>query len=173
MNKYLEKVASFESFAKDFNKGFRRSSTTSKIGLGMSAAGLSLGVANYVNSVENKHRGRHMADVESQSLNELKGISEALKKRQNVNVHVKLPQEKTASLKNAVKDALRFSQAHPLPVIGGTLGAIDGAGQTTKQPGESSFKTGLRGIRNTVTGAVAGAGIGALGEQAYNKYIRK
>lgn len=100
MNKYLEKIAGASEFAKDFAKGWKRSSTTSKIGLGMSASGLSLGVANYVNSVENKHRGRHMADVEAQSLDELKGISEALKKRQNVNVHVKLPQEKTASVKN-------------------------------------------------------------------------
>ena len=100
MNKYLEKVAGLNEFAKDFSKGFKRSSTTSKIGLGMSGAGLSLGAANYSNSVESKHRGRHMADVEAQSLNELRGISEALKRRQSVNVHVKLPQEKTASLKN-------------------------------------------------------------------------
>ena len=106
MNKYLEKIASLsgavssgaKSFGKDFAKGWKRSSTTSKVGLGMSAGGLGLGVANYKNGVESKQRGKHMANVEAASLGELKSIAEALKKRQNVNVHVKMPvQEKSAS----------------------------------------------------------------------------
>jgi hypothetical protein len=101
MNKYLEKIASLSEFGKSFAKGWKRSSTTSKIGLGMSATGLGLGVANLANGIESKHRGNHMADVESKSLDQLKDIAEALKKRQSVNVHVKLPeQEKAAGTQN-------------------------------------------------------------------------
>ena len=81
--------------------------------------------------------------------------------------------EKIASLKDAARDAIHFVKNHPLPTIGGTLGAIDGMGQTTRQPNESSFKVGLRGIRNTLVGTAAGAGVGALAEHGYNKYIRK
>ena len=96
-NKYLEKIASLKTvadFGKDFAKGWKRSSTTSKIGLGMSATGLGLGAANFKNSVDSKHRGQHMADIEAQSLNELKGISEALKKKPKVTVNLKLaPQQ--------------------------------------------------------------------------------
>ena len=130
MNKYLEKIA---GFAQDFAKGWKRSSTTSKIGLGMSATGLGLGVANYANSVENKRRGQHMVSVEGESLNELKTIAEALKKRQNVNVHVKLPdQEKVAFIKEKVKAGLRVAK-HPKTymAVGGGL-ALASAGLAAK-----------------------------------------
>jgi len=78
------------SFGKDFAKGWKRSSTTSKIGLGMSSAGLGLGVANLGNGLENKHDNKYRTRIEQASLEELKGISESLKKKPKVTVNLKL-----------------------------------------------------------------------------------
>lgn len=103
-NKYLEKIASMSSVkegikavGKDFARGWKRSSTTSKIGLAMSASGLGLGVANFKNSTESKQRGRHMAELEAQSLNQLKVISESLKKKPKVTVNLRLHQDNPES----------------------------------------------------------------------------
>jgi hypothetical protein len=103
MNKYLEKIASAKAvaesitgFGKSFAKGWKRSSTTSKVGLGMSAAGLSLGAANYSNSLENKLDNKKRGVLEAQSLNELKGISEALRKKPKVTVNLKLVPDQNA-----------------------------------------------------------------------------
>jgi hypothetical protein len=88
MNKYLEKIASLKSIgeavskgAKDFKKGFARSSTTSKIGLGMSATGLGLGTANFKNSIENKHDNKHRGEIEQKSLETLRDIHTELQKK--------------------------------------------------------------------------------------------
>jgi hypothetical protein len=181
MNKYLEKIASLGSaaegiknFGRDFSKGWKRSSTTSKVGLAMSASGLGLGVANYKNGVESKHRNEARATIESQSLNELKGISEALKKRPKVTVNVKVPsQEKSAGLAEAGRDALHFAKKNPLTALGAVAGATDGAAQTTRKKNESMITAGLRGVRNTIVGGVGGAAVGSIVEHGYNKYVRK
>lgn len=182
MNKYLEKVASLgeaaesvRGFGKSFAKGWKRSSTTSKIGLGMSATGLGLSAANFSNSIQNKHRDNARALLEQQSLDALRGISETLKKKPKVTVNLRLAPdgEKQASVGDAAKDAFRFAKRYPLTTAGGVIGAADGAGQTTRKKNESAFKVGVRGIRNTVTGAVAGAAVGGVADHVVNKYIRK
>jgi hypothetical protein len=179
MNKYLEKIASLGSFAesarefgKDFAKGWKRSSTTSKVGLGMSASGLGLGVANYKNGVENKHNNVARNALEQESLKELKGISESLKKKPKVTVNLKLHQEKEASLRSAAHDAMNFAKRNPLTAAGTVLGASDGALSTTKKKNESYVRAGLRGVRNTIAGGVTGAAVGAIGDHLRNKYLR-
>lgn len=171
MNKYLEKIAGVDRFARNWKK----SSVPSMVGLGMSAAGLSLGTANYANSLENKRDNKQRSQLESASLNELKGISETLKKKHNVTVNLKLQQdpEKQASFRMAAKDALRYAKAHPLPAIGAVGGAIEGASSTTRKKNENIVMTGLRGVKNTVVGGVAGAAVGSVVETLHNKYIRK
>lgn len=103
-NKYLEKIASMASVkegikavGKDFARGWKRSSLTSKVGLGMSAAGLSLGAANYANSLENKRDNKQRSKIEAQSLDALKGISESLKKKPKVTVNLRLQQDSPQS----------------------------------------------------------------------------
>lgn len=181
-NKYLEKVASMASIkegakaiGRDFAKGWKRSSTTSKIGLGMSATGLGLGVANYKNGVESKHRGQRMADIEIKSLNELKNISESLKKKPKVTVNLRLQQEaeKQASLRDALRDAGHFAKRNPFMTLGIMAGAAEGASKTTKKRNESSIMTGLRGVKNTIVGGAAGGAVGAVVDNGYNKYLRK
>jgi CRISPR/Cas system CMR-associated protein Cmr5 small subunit len=179
MNKYLEKAASLGSaaesaaesvkgFGKDFAKGWKRSSTTSKVGLMMSGTGLGLGVANYKNGVENKHNNVARGALERESLNELKGISDTLKKKQHVTVTL----NKEASLRDAARDAYSFAKRNPLTAAGAVIGSADGALSTTKKPKESVVRTGLRGIRNIVTGGVTGAVVGSVGDHLKNKYIR-
>lgn len=111
MNKYLEKIASLQSVAesvakgsKDFKKGFGRSSTTSKIGLGMSATGLGLSVANYRNGVENKHDNKHRGTIEQKSLETLQDIHKELQKK--------------AAEEKKKKEGSGF---HPLHALGATI----------------------------------------------------
>lgn len=186
MNKYLEKVAflgtrgealkhGVESFSKDFAKGWKRSSTTSKVGLGMSATGLSLGAANYANSLENKRDNKQRSVIEAQSLEQLRGISESLKKKPKVTVNLKVVPEhnKEASAITAAKEALRFAKRNPLTALGTVAGASDGAASTTKRRNESYVRAGLRGVRNTIVGGVTGAAVGATADHLVNKYLRK
>lgn len=121
MNKYLEKVASLESaaesirgFGRDFRKGWKESSTTSKVGLGMSATSIGLGTANFRNGRANRKNNEARGKLEEQSLQELKGISDSLKKKQHVTVHLKTDHEKTA-------DDKKKSNWHPGTAIGATI----------------------------------------------------
>lgn len=162
-------------FGRDFKKGWKRSSTTSKVGLAMSATGLSLGAANYANSLENKHDNKRRGVLEAQSLNQLKDISESLKKKPKVTVNFRLSpdQEKMASISQAGKDALMFAKRNPATTLGLVGGAVEGAASTTKKRNESSLMTGLRGAKNTIIGGVSGAAVGTIVDHGINKYIRK
>jgi hypothetical protein len=140
----------------------------------MSATGLTLGAANYANSLENKQDNKHRSVIEAQSLNELKGISEALKKKPKVTVNLKLTpsQEKQASVARAARDALHFAKQRPIVSVGTAAGALEGVNKTTRKNNESLVGVGLRGVKNTIVGGVAGAAVGTVLEHGYNKYIR-
>lgn len=84
-NKYLEKISSAftegaAQFGKDFAKGWRRSSTTSKVGLGMSGVGLSMSAANYHNGIGYRKDNNERAKLEQKSVSLLEDISKGLKK---------------------------------------------------------------------------------------------
>jgi hypothetical protein len=172
MNKYLEKIAGFSGLAGDLAKGWKNTSATSKLGLAMSGTGLGLGVANYRNSLDSKHRGHRMEEVESQSLRQLQDISGTLKKRQQVNVKVEMPNEKRASLAEALKDAAKFSRNNPFTTTGAIAGAYEGGTSTTRKPDETYASTVIRGVKNTAIGAISGAALGDWADKGYNKYIK-
>lgn len=89
-NRFLEKISEnrasgLAAFAQNFRKGWNRSSTTSKIGLGVSTIGLSTGLANYHHNVNvNVNRRRN----EELSLQQLRAINRALKKPHEVVVSI-------------------------------------------------------------------------------------
>lgn len=92
-NRYLEKIAenkvsTLSHLLSNFKKGWKRSSTTSKIGLGVSSIGLSTGVANYRHNVNmNETRRRN----EELSLQQLRAINRSLKKPHEVIVSLTPP----------------------------------------------------------------------------------
>lgn len=94
-NKYLEKISSVSDYAKlgkefgkDFAKGWKRSSTTSKVGLGMSAVGLGMSGANYHNSIANRKDNKERAKLETKSLEILQDIAKGVQKPTKVVVKV-------------------------------------------------------------------------------------
>ncbi|MNK09994.1 hypothetical protein D3C87_280040 [compost metagenome] len=106
-NKYLEKVASVADsaakFGKDFAKGWRRSSTTSKVGIGMSGVGLGMSAANYHNSLGYRHDNTERTKLEAKSISLLEDISKGLKKTPKVVVKVE-------PASNLVKKALELRE---------------------------------------------------------------
>lgn len=184
-NKYLEKAASLDGFKtvakkslRDFRKGFRDSSTTSKIGLGMSATGLGLSVSNYNNGKANLQDNKERKSLEATSLQTLQNIAESLKKPQRVVVKVNpgALEKKAIKLSDAKtygRAALQLAARNPATVGLGTLGAVDGAMRTTRKKDENIAKTVLRGMRNTAEGALYGAAAGKILEVGHGLIKRK
>lgn len=180
-NKYLEKIASpltegAKQFGRDFAKGWKRSSTTSKVGLGMSGVGLTMSAANYHNSIGYRKDNHERSKLEQKSISLLEDIAKGIKKPPKVVVKVDHPITKQAGMykaKHLVAAATQLTKSNPGLIVGGVLGGVDGAASTTHQKNESYAKTVLRGIRNTTTGAASGAVVGKAIEMGYKHLKNK
>lgn len=91
-NKYLEKAASLRGFAKNLGKELKDSKALDKIGLGMSAVGLTTSVSRTGLAAEHKKREQDRAALEAKSLQTLEDMSKSLNKRPRVTVTIKQPQ---------------------------------------------------------------------------------
>jgi hypothetical protein len=80
--RYISKVASMlqapKRFAKGVEKAWEETPGPSRLSLGLSAAGLGIGTANYVSSQRRYERAAKQNEIEQKSLATLKGIHKAI-----------------------------------------------------------------------------------------------
>lgn len=75
--------------------------------------------------------------------------------------------------KRIAGDAIDLVKHHPLPTIFGADGAIEGASDTHHKGNEHKSRTVMRGIQNTVSGAVSGVATGTVLEYGHKYLMNK